>query len=72
MKWGWIDWYANALKIGLAVLVVAGLYHWAQQATTKRDELCYVVESHMDISEGDEYAAAKRAYWNYCSEPDDE
>lgn len=70
MKWAWLDWYANALKIGLAALVVFGLYGWAQKATAERDELCYVVESHMEVSEGDEYKAAESAWWNYCSTPD--
>jgi len=70
MKHAWLDWYANALKIGLAALVVFGFYSWAQKAAVEHDELCYVIQSHMEVSEGDEYKAADNAYWNYCAEPD--
>ncbi|NVN63361.1 hypothetical protein FGL97_09005 [Pseudomonas putida] len=66
----WVDWYANALKIGLAILVVMGLYDWAQNTAAERDELCSVIQSHMEVSEGDGYRAADSAYWNYCAEPD--
>ncbi|MFT2161520.1 hypothetical protein [Pseudomonas putida] len=66
----WLDWYANALKIGLAVLVLGGFFQWAQESAAERDELCDVVQSHLEISNGDERVAAESAYWNYCREPD--
>ncbi|UPK87342.1 hypothetical protein [Pseudomonas sp. A2] len=79
MKWAWLDWYANALKIGLAALVVFGLYGWAQDSAAKHEAVCGVLyeaaESTVAVEGAEdwtEYRRLQRVYDDECSGPVEE
>jgi uncharacterized membrane protein len=50
-NWAWLDWYANAVKSALVVLVVGGIYGWAEQQGAKQDAMCDVALSYVEVLE---------------------
>ncbi|MFB1632494.1 hypothetical protein [Pseudomonas sp. AP-1] len=71
-----IEIIGRAMQLGLAVVVVLGLYGWAQEAAEERDELCYLASDHLESTAWERMDRAskdkaEKAYSNACSEPSD-
>ncbi|WP_137806789.1 hypothetical protein [Pseudomonas sp. G(2018)] len=76
MSGKWIDWYANGMQLALVVLVVGGIYGWAQQQSAKQDAMCDVALSYVEVLEtqGDatrqEIRSAQKVADDACAEPE--
>lgn len=67
MSGKWNDWYANGVKIALVVLVVGGLYGWAQQQSAKQEALCDAAQFHWEeLDSGAEAKRLEKVLWDSC------
>ena len=72
MKIDWIEWVGRGMQLALVVLVVGGLYGWAQQQSAKQEALCDAAQSYWEeLDGGAEAKRLEKVLWNSCwGEPD--
>ncbi|QCY11117.1 hypothetical protein [Pseudomonas sp. MPC6] len=76
MKIDWIEWLGRGMQLALVVLVVGGIYGWAQQQSAKQDAMCDVALSYVEVLESQrgatrqEIRSAKRVADDACAEPE--
>lgn len=62
-----VELIGRAMQVGLAAVVVLGLYSWAQESAENRDVLSSLAsEGGIDLASRDR---AQRAYDDTCGEP---
>ena len=73
----WLDWYANAMKLALVVLVVGGIYQWSAEESRKQEALCDVAQSYVEALDTraqvsrQEVKRAEKAVRDACDRGDD-
>lgn len=76
MKADWLEWVGRGMQLALVVLVVGGLYGWAQQQSAKQDAMCDVALSYMEVLEArsgvsrQEVRSAQKVADDVCDQPD--
>lgn len=76
MKVDWLEWVGRGMQLALVVLLLGGIYGWAQQQSAKQEAMCDVALSYVEVLETDtaatrqEVRSAQKVAEDACAEPE--